>query len=538
MLKAKAALVTPTSTPSGATNNSSATISTTTGTIFAQATNAKSPNQHQQVYPSTSKIGLSMTPGKMSFMNKSNTSSTPQHQSTKPVSSATVHLPMVRKKRPFASANHQHLRSHGNFHHQESSHKYIHHDPPGGGHKSVVKSLNAMGLFNGDEETPKKQKRLEDHHEMSEMLVSPASSGISSSGKGNMSLINFHTPLSSKKKMSILVRLVPADDTTKAYAIQCGHNPKVEVKMRSTKKISDVVDHMVKKWAVIRRLVPSQAQLRFYPKQDKSQNSPTNTFHAGWGSEDVAVTCFDILKYCGKKSSKNNENIVNLMYQWTDKIPLRHSSTKTVVSEVKKTPSGVSSSSSFGLKTPYGTTSANTILNFTPSSTLSLSPLVLTEDSMVAAPSSSGTMTSMTKSASKRTPTPRKRTKKKKEENVVVTKRATLSEQQPQQQQNQTFMMTTGECMTLPTTDQQVVQEEDHCNPHEDVLSSEWDFEGDAGLDTSFLDDSPEYMWDLVETEEPPQLLQHDVKHVQELEIKSRRRITPMLIAPEESCSL
>lgn len=119
--------------------------------------------------------------------------------------------------------------------------------------------------------------------------------------------VEFHTPQQSRKKIYIKMRMVPRDKQTKADMVQCGCRPKVELKLSSTKKISEITAHMSKKWAKVRSLVPKGAVLCFFQKNGGEK----------WSKDDANVTCFDIWKQCGKQS--NGENVVEVSYLW--KVP-------------------------------------------------------------------------------------------------------------------------------------------------------------------------------------------------------------------------
>ncbi|KAG2772532.1 hypothetical protein PC129_g10471 [Phytophthora cactorum] len=119
--------------------------------------------------------------------------------------------------------------------------------------------------------------------------------------------VAFHTPQQSRKKIYIKMRMVPRDKQTKAAVVRCGCRPKVELKLSSTKKISEITAHMSKKWAKVRSLVPKGAVLCFFQKNGAEK----------WSKDDSNVTCFDIWKHCGKQT--NDENVVEVSYLW--KVP-------------------------------------------------------------------------------------------------------------------------------------------------------------------------------------------------------------------------
>ncbi|ETK83689.1 hypothetical protein F441_11422 [Phytophthora nicotianae CJ01A1] len=119
--------------------------------------------------------------------------------------------------------------------------------------------------------------------------------------------VAFHTPQQSRKKIYIKMRMVPRDKQTKADVVHCGCRPKVELKLSSTKKISEITAHMSKKWAKVRSLVPKGAMLCFFQKNGTER----------WSKDDSNVTCFDMWKQCGKQT--NGENVVEVSYLW--KVP-------------------------------------------------------------------------------------------------------------------------------------------------------------------------------------------------------------------------
>ncbi|GMF52558.1 unnamed protein product [Phytophthora fragariaefolia] len=118
--------------------------------------------------------------------------------------------------------------------------------------------------------------------------------------------VAFHTPQQSRKKMYIKMRMVPRDKETKANMVRCGCRPKVELKLSSTKKISEITAHMSKKWSKVNSSLPKGALLCFYQKNGTDK----------W-SKNSNVTCFDIWKHCGKQT--NGENVVEVSYLW--KVP-------------------------------------------------------------------------------------------------------------------------------------------------------------------------------------------------------------------------
>ncbi|KAG7393740.1 hypothetical protein PHYPSEUDO_004503 [Phytophthora pseudosyringae] len=116
--------------------------------------------------------------------------------------------------------------------------------------------------------------------------------------------VAFHTPQQFRKKIYIKMRMVPRDKQTKADVVRCGCRPKVELKLSSTKKISEITAHMSGKWAKVRSVMPEGAVLCFFQKNGTDK----------WSKEDSNVTCFDIWKHCGKQA--NGENVVEVSYSW------------------------------------------------------------------------------------------------------------------------------------------------------------------------------------------------------------------------------
>lgn len=126
-------------------------------------------------------------------------------------------------------------------------------------------------------------------------------------------------PRSSKKKMFIKMRMVPLDEHVKAHVARAGCNPKVELKLTATKKVSEVAQHMAAKWAHVRAFVPANAQLLFHEQQQLktvgSSDSDSVDERVGcWSESDRTVTCFDIWKRGGKQVK--NENVVVVYYSW------------------------------------------------------------------------------------------------------------------------------------------------------------------------------------------------------------------------------
>lgn len=123
-------------------------------------------------------------------------------------------------------------------------------------------------------------------------------------------------PRSSKKKMYIKMRIVPMDSAAKSCVARTGSNPKVELKLTATKKISEVAQHMAAKWSQVRAFVPADALLLFHEQQQDASGSNHTTQSRGdcWSESDRTVTCLDIWKRCGKQVK--NENVVVVYYSW------------------------------------------------------------------------------------------------------------------------------------------------------------------------------------------------------------------------------
>ncbi|KAL8025294.1 hypothetical protein Plhal710r2_c002g0001841 [Plasmopara halstedii] len=116
--------------------------------------------------------------------------------------------------------------------------------------------------------------------------------------------VAFRTTQLPRKKFYIKMRMIPRDKQTKADVMFCGGRPKVELKLSSTKKISQITAHMSNKWAKVQSLVPKGSVLCFYKKNGLEK----------WSMDDSNVTCFDVWKLCGKQS--NGENVVEVSYMW------------------------------------------------------------------------------------------------------------------------------------------------------------------------------------------------------------------------------
>lgn len=120
-------------------------------------------------------------------------------------------------------------------------------------------------------------------------------------------------PPSAKKKLYIKMRIVPRDAATKALVAQTGSNPKVELKLTSTKRVAEVTAHMTSKWQHVRALVPADAALQFYEKPSDAMDSGASAWRC-WSVRDGTATCLDVWKRSGKKVK--NENIVVVYYAW------------------------------------------------------------------------------------------------------------------------------------------------------------------------------------------------------------------------------
>lgn len=123
--------------------------------------------------------------------------------------------------------------------------------------------------------------------------------------------IAFQTPQElSRKKMYIKMRMVPKDSQTKAQVTENGCRHKVELKLSSTKRMSEVAKHMEAKWSKVRGSMAENSVLHFFQKGHDFANG----FCSGWTETDVDVTCLDIWKQCGRQV--NGENVVEVSYGW------------------------------------------------------------------------------------------------------------------------------------------------------------------------------------------------------------------------------
>lgn len=123
--------------------------------------------------------------------------------------------------------------------------------------------------------------------------------------------IAFQTPQElSRKKMYIKMRMVPMDSQTKAQVTESGCRHKVELKLSSSKRMSEVAKHMEAKWSKVRGSVADNLVLHFFQKGHDFANGLAGS----WTGTDVGVTCLDIWKQCGRQVS--GENVVEVSYGW------------------------------------------------------------------------------------------------------------------------------------------------------------------------------------------------------------------------------
>lgn len=123
---------------------------------------------------------------------------------------------------------------------------------------------------------------------------------------------------SSKQKMAIKIRMIPLDDTTKRTVAKCGLNPKVELKVSSTKRILHVLRHMQKKWDIIQSTYSNLAgsSLCFYPESERHGIEK--------GAKDIKIdqnstigrtwTCLQLWGKWGEADRR--DNIIQLLYVW------------------------------------------------------------------------------------------------------------------------------------------------------------------------------------------------------------------------------
>lgn len=126
----------------------------------------------------------------------------------------------------------------------------------------------------------------------------------------------FQTPQElGRKKIYIKMRMVPKDSQTKTLVTACGARHKVELKLSSSKKMSEVVKHMKSKWSKVRGAVESTASLHFF---QKGHDFATKQY-GGWSELDSDVTCLDVWRECGRQV--NGENVVEVSYGWVSSAP-------------------------------------------------------------------------------------------------------------------------------------------------------------------------------------------------------------------------
>jgi hypothetical protein len=249
--------------------------------------------------------------------------STAATQSVGAAEKVVVHHPMVRKKRALAAPAVDNAVAkcipppHAVQPQQsaavDGSNVFTMHAPK----RKRVESLSDAGVGSTVvDETPSKAKR-----QHVELFVSPApTSGFSQQLHREHLYSQTPQPQSSKKKMYIKMRIVPMDSVTKAHVASSGCNPKVELKLTSTKKISEVAQHMAKKWKHVQELVPANARLHFYDKQrDATLQEEADASTSSWSAYDRSVTCLDIWKRCG--TQLKNENVVVVYYAWSTETP-------------------------------------------------------------------------------------------------------------------------------------------------------------------------------------------------------------------------
>uniref|UniRef100_M4C6J7 Uncharacterized protein n=1 Tax=Hyaloperonospora arabidopsidis (strain Emoy2) TaxID=559515 RepID=M4C6J7_HYAAE len=165
-----------------------------------------------------------------------------------------------------------------------------------------VSRSNLSSYFAGAEDTSSKSSTVQIHYPMRRYGVMAPTDARSKSLTQRE--VAFPPGQLSRRKAYMKMRMVPQDKQTKANVVRCGYKPKVELKLSSTKKISEIAAHMSKKWAKVRWLLPKEAVLCFFEKKGKGK----------WSKEDSDVTCFDIWKRSGKRT--NDENVVDVSYVW------------------------------------------------------------------------------------------------------------------------------------------------------------------------------------------------------------------------------
>ncbi|RHY25447.1 hypothetical protein DYB32_008303 [Aphanomyces invadans] len=213
--------------------------------------NAKKSGTLQNQQPTASTI-FSM----LSSNNVTATTSTAPKQSSIP---AVVHTPLVRKKRPRVSPS------------ASATPVLVALTPPSLSGTSMSLSGTPAGV-----DAPKRQK------------LSPLATDA--------------------RKRQIKVRFVPIDKVTQALVTDIGARPKVELSMNGSKRISDVCQHMMTKWAAVQSSDPTATmQFRVVPLGDR--------VHPGWSVNDISVTCLDILHQCPPQPATDDDT-VTLEYRW------------------------------------------------------------------------------------------------------------------------------------------------------------------------------------------------------------------------------
>ncbi|KAG6609821.1 Threonylcarbamoyl-AMP synthase [Phytophthora cinnamomi] len=214
-----------------------------------------------------------------------------------------IHHPMVRKKHPVAQSAMMPPSSFPPV--SDNVTKAL--SRPTVQHRNVEspgRALKRMRSVSTDRSPAPGSAKKTRHAEMDDLTFTSPPPSDKRSRSRTRNGVAFHTPQQSRKKIYIKMRMVPRDKETKANVVRCGCRPKVELKLSSTKKISEITDHMSKKWAKVRPLLPKGAVLCFFQKNGTNK----------WSKEDSNVTCFDIWKHCGKQT--NGENVVEVSYLW------------------------------------------------------------------------------------------------------------------------------------------------------------------------------------------------------------------------------
>jgi hypothetical protein len=218
-------------------------------------------------------------------------------------SARQIHHPMVRKKHPTSQAQEALMPPATSPSVTESAPKVLSVPTvlqPNGTSPGGVSLKRKRSASASRSPAAKKSRRAEAEDAT---FTSPPPTGKRSRSRSRNG-VAFHTPQQSRKKIYIKMRMVPRDKQTKGDVVRCGCRPKVELKLSSTKKVSEITAHMSKKWSKVRSLLPKGAVLCFFQKNGADK----------WSKEDANVTCFDIWKHCGKQT--NGENVVEVSYRW------------------------------------------------------------------------------------------------------------------------------------------------------------------------------------------------------------------------------